>query len=548
MRDTTLVAINAGVAVVKAKQTKPTPQPAAELPWLRRAARRVDWVLVSLLLGIAVFHTATMPSMFYPGDNFAPRAEVADLLETGSWGIDYSYRKQFGGFVEERGQYLFENDARQKFFSKYGIGYSILYLPPLLAEKLYTGKIAPMIGTRSQMLFINLHQILLTLIIAFYVYRLAALYTARRWLCASFVLASFYGTFMWHYLRSPTLEIFQIFPFVGAYYHFVCFLRSRAAGSETRRTWLHLAASMSWGGLLFLVKLSYAPFLALIGLFAVLAGPPEQRIFMRVVEALKRDKWRLAVCLLVPSLVAAGIFMATNYYRCGSVFEDGYGQWMRGGKVVARLELKYIPGALAGMFLKPRNGYNVFVHYPIFLLGLAGMALFARRRALEFIFLLSVVVSNWFLISCFHSWAGAWCYAPRYLLVPLLVGTLPMIAAIEWLVGLRWVSIKAVVLTTILGVLLWSFQMQWYMNSLHYFTWYYLASMFAQFKVERIDDYFQSAIQRGDIHRDLIRYTRRQGTFYPMTVLHDLVPPNQQRVLTQVDANLKQMARPNFYF
>jgi hypothetical protein len=533
---------------VKANRKKAMPVLTPAPTWFRRTVRRADWVFVSLLLAIGAFHFATMPGMFYPGDNYAPRAEVADLLSTGSWGIDYAHRKQLGGFVEERGQYLFENDARQKFYSKYGVGCSILYLPPLLAEKCYAGKIEPMAGTRSQLFILNCYQIILTLVIAFYMYRLAGLYTARRWLCAAFVLASFYGTFMWHYLRSPTLEIFQLFSFVGAYYHLIRFLRSRTEGCETTRTWLHLAASTSWAGLLFLVKLSFGPFLAMIWLFAILAGPSERGWWERLTRVFKQDKWRFACCLLLPSLLAGSIFLAANHYRCGSIFEDGYGQWVRNGKVVARLELSFIPHALTGMFLQPRNDYNVFVHYPLLLLGLIGFALFARRRIMEFACLLSVMLSNWLLIACFPSWSGAWCYAPRLLLVPLLLASLPTIAAIEWLIAIRWKSVKVVACMMICGALLWSFQLQWYMNSLHYFTWYYLHGMFSQFKIESIDQYFQSSPHRGYIHRDLIRYVHRQGAFRPMTELQRRVPPNQRQVLTQVDAHLQQMAKPNFFF
>ncbi len=514
----------------------------------RRTCRRIDWVLIGLLIGIAAFHVATMPGMFYPGDNFAPRAEVADLLATGSWGIDYSYRQQFGGFLQERGQYLFENDARQKFFSKYGVGYSLLYVPPLLAEKLYAGKIAPMVGTRSQMFILNIYQIILSLVIAFYVYRLAGLYTKRRWLCAAFVLANFYGTFMWHYLRAPTLEIFQLFPFVGAYYHLLRFMRARTNDDDSRGMWMHLAASMAWGGLLFLVKLSFGPFLALIWLFAVFAGPRERSLISRVKVAVLKDYWRFALCLLVPSLIVGSVFLATNYYRCGSIMEDGYGQWVKNGKVVARLSATCIPRSLKGMFLQPHNGYNVFVLYPLFLLGLAGMPMFARRYRVEFALLLLVAISNWLIVACFHNWVGAWCYAPRYLLIPLLLCAFPAISFVEWLLRTRWLTAKIGVFVATLAILLWSFQMQWHVNSLHYFTWYYVTPFFQQFKIEQIDNYLKSSIHRGYLHRDLARYVRKKGEFYPITVLKERIHPNQRGVLPRIDAQLKQMARPNFYF
>ncbi len=515
---------------------------------LRDFLRRTDWTLVSLVIFVSAFHFITMPSMFYPGDNFAPRAEVAGFLATGEWGLDYTFRKQLGGFVEERGQYLYENDARQKFFSKYGIGYSLLYLPPLFVEKLYAGTIAPMVGTDSQMFILNVYQILLTLIITVYLYRLAGLYTSRKWLSAAFVLASFYGTFMWHYLRAPTLEIFQFFPFIGAYYHLVCFVRQREAGSRGGTMWGHLAASAAWAGLLFLVKVSYGPFLAIIWMFALLSGVPGSSVWERVRHAVGRDRWRFAACLGLPALVTAGVYLGANYYRCGSLLADGYGQWVQGGKVVARLDIRCIPQSLKGMFLQPDNGYNALIHYPLFVFAWLGVPLFVRRRAMEAAFLGVVVLSNWLLIACFHSWGGAWCYGPRYLIVPMLVGSLPVLAWVEWLLQRRAVSVRAAVLAPMVGILLWSFQLQWHMNAIHYFTMYYMSGLFSQFKVERIDDYFNRCVHRGLIHRDLVRYARGKGDFYPMRVLNGLVSPTQRAVLPRLDGHLKQFAKPNFYF
>ncbi len=504
--------------------------------------------LLYLLAGVACIQVATMPSMFYPGDNFAPRAEVADLLATGNWGIDYAYRENLGGFVAERGQYLYENDARQKFFSKYGVGYSLFYLPPLLAEKLYTGTIVPMQGTRSQMLFLNLYQVLITLIIAAYLYLLARLYTPRRWLCAVFVLAVFYGNFTWHYLRSPTLEIFQLLPFVGMFYHFVRFLRDRRDGTETRATWGHLLSASLWTGVLFLTKLSYGPLIPIMGLFAAFVGPRERSLRTRLGRAFSTDFWKLAMLLVLPLALTGIIFMAVNYYRCGSVFEDGYGQWYRNGKLQAQLDVRVVPRALRGLFLKPRNQWNVFVHYPLILVALGGVVRFARRRLVESVFLGVVVLATLLPVLCFHTWHGAWCYAPRYTLVVLMVGSLPSVAAAEWLLGLRSRFLGIGAMALIASMLLYSLHLQWYVNSLHYFTYYYLESMFGQFKIERIDNYFKQTYHRGLIHRDLLRYVKGQGEFLPMIEIERRIAPQYRHVLPQLDAQLKSLARPNFFF
>jgi hypothetical protein len=114
-----------------------------------------------------------------------------------------------------RGQYLFENDAKQRFYPKYGIAYTMPYIPLMEAKRLWTGKIEWLVSTQSLLVFLNIYNVLLTLAVAIYLYFIVGLYAESIWARIGFILAIFYATYVWHYLRAPSLDIFQIVAFVG---------------------------------------------------------------------------------------------------------------------------------------------------------------------------------------------------------------------------------------------------------------------------------------------------------------------------------------------
>jgi len=124
--------------------------------------------LLFLLLAVGIFHVLTMPKFFYPGDNQVPRAECANFINSGKLGIDYSQKRIAAGLLEQRGQYFYENDARQELYSKYGIGYTLLYIVPLWAEKLYSGYLDLFSSTPSQLVFLNIYNVIFTLLSTVY--------------------------------------------------------------------------------------------------------------------------------------------------------------------------------------------------------------------------------------------------------------------------------------------------------------------------------------------------------------------------------------------
>lgn len=512
--------------------------------------------LLYLLLGIAIFHVVTMPGSTYPGDNFAPRAACVSLLTTGDLGIEASARPELESFLRQKGQYFFERVESGKLYSKYGIGNTILYLPPLLAERFTSGKIGFQSGTTSLLIWLNLWSIVLTLIATIFLYRIVSLYTERPLIRVGFILVLYYGTFVWYYLRSPSLEIFQIVPFLGFTAHLLSFLRARegeggteqeigsGAGSAAIR---HLLRASIWLGALVLVKLFFVILIPVVWFFALTAGTRTTSL---------RDRWRrncsgtgmrqLIRPLLVPTVAIVALVLIVNQIKFGSPFTSGYGQWLGAdGRSHDHFGLTYLGQAFTSFLFRSGNA-NVFIHVPPLLVALFGIPAFLRRYRPEALFLLAVAGVIFLGVSCFSSWAGEWCYGPRYLLPIALIGTLPRIEVGEWLMKAPR-RVAAPIVLIIGAILFWSFGMQVRINSLHYFTFHRTRAYFATFQNPEISRYYGNLFHRGMLHRDLIRYRNGNGEFPPATILREMVPPEVRgEVDRELSAFLSEAARPNF--
>ncbi len=508
------------------------------------------WPLFLLLLSVGLFHLLTMPESFYPGDNYTSRAECANLINSGELGIDYSHKKVLGGFLESRGQYFYENDAKQRMYSKYGIGYTLVYLVPLMAEKLYTGQLDLMCGTRSQLVFINIYNILFVLGATAYFYAIASLYTVRTWRKIIFILISYYATFAWHYLRSPTTEVFQLLPFLGYYYHMAQFLRGARQGLEgNAKGWKHLGLAVCFAGVLTSMKLFFVLLFMVSGLCSVMMpGWTGMRGCVRNgIDNLWKYKSKYFAYLIVPSLIIMALLLWLCHYKFGSVFETGYGQWQRkGGGTHETFKFgKNMLIPIEHFFIK-RGNANAFIHYPFFVFSWFGLRRFFKKFPVDIVFIALLFGVTVVTLLSFSSWSGAWCYGPRYLLFILMIGSLPFLEVMDALVALsrrfwKWCFIG--VMTLVLG---WSLLMQVYINSLHYFSFYYLTSVFEQFKQERIKTYF-NCFHRGLIHRDLVRYVNGSGSFLPVHVIEEIVPYAQREQLVSVlKMHLTRMAEPNY--
>lgn len=499
-----------------------------------------------LLLIIGVIQVITMPRFFYPGDNYVARAECAYLLTTGKFGIDFKHRDSLAGFVENRGQYFFENVHRQKFFSKYGVGCTLLYVPPLLAEFLYTGKLELIQNSNSLIVFMNVYNICLAVLMAGYLYGIAGLYCNRGLVKIIFVLLSVYTTYLWHYLRAPTYEILQAVPFVGFYYHLVKFMRlyteSRANGSKT---WLHLAVSTVYVSILVMLKSFYILLLGIIVIFAFIAGERSVPLFQRIYTNIFRNWKRYFVYLMIPTALLLACILFLNWYKFGSPFELGYSQHKTpNGLSNDRFSSKFFYDAFYGFFLKPGNA-NIFVHYPIIILSVFGMRRFLKKYPLDFGLCVSVFAVIVVPICHFSVWVGEWCYGPRLVLWALVAISIPFIETLQMMVEKGLKVLNVVFCIGAVCLLGWSFDMQINVNSLHYFVWYYVEGAFKQLHDERIDCYFGNVAHRGKIYGDVLSHARGKKEFLPIRIAKSRLWQNKT-ALNYLEAFMRQQTRLNY--
>lgn len=513
----------------------------AETPCPSTASRPKRTLLILLICcGALLF--LTMPNNITPGDCYASRAEAAHLVMTGEWGIDFASKPELAWFVDKRGGYFFENDAKQKLYNKWGIMNTILTLPPMLATKVFAGRVEMVDRSTAHLFFVNCNNVLLSLLIIFYLYRIVSLYTARDWQRVLFMVLSVFTTYLWFFLRAHMHEIFQIAMAVGFYYHFLVFLRA-ASDNDPQKKWRHLLLAMIWAGFLFLTKVLFVTIIAIAWLFACLAGPNDRPLLARMKENLLGEHANLGKYLLLPTLFFIGVFLAVNYHKTGSCLETGYGQEQFDDvneiSFSPRVLLESVPGFL---FLK--GNANVFLHYPVLLLALFGLRRFSRKWPIEAKFIGFTVLSNFLVIACYQTWRGEWGDGPRYLVILAILGSLPAISAIDALSQTIRTRLAQAATAACLGFGLWSLVMQVNENSVENFTFYYHEGFFEQYNDPEINAYFKNYLTRGMFYGDLLAYKYFGRPYFPIEALRRNQPEwyaaNEQRLHDTIRSEIRQ--------
>ena len=491
---------------------------------------------VATLLAVLTILIVTAPSQYYPGDNFATRAEAGHFLQTGEFGIGQSHKEALGDFVLKRGQYFFENDARGRLYSKYGIAYTALYMVPMKLEQLLGGPLELIHSSGTLLLLLMAYNLIFSAIIVTYLYLLASLCTRRLWLRATFVIASVFGTFLWFYLRGFAHDIFQVGAFLAFSYHTLAFVGKRSNDSNTHvSSALQLLAGTISLGLLIHMRFSYALLYVPLWATALAAGPLDRTLAARIQANLRRSTGHYAWALVLPSVAAVGLLMWVQWWKFGSPFDHGYGQWHDLSPVesVVRRPVSRIPHMLYLYFVAPGNA-NVFVHYPLVALAALGGWHFWRRNKQGGMFIVSAALCV--LLPVLDWTSEGHGYGPRYLLPALALVSLMSVAAVEWLLTWcsRWTAACLGVVTC--SVLAWSCTMQVNMNGVPYFAYFYVRDEFRSLATDettdrQLDTYLQPA-HRGAIHHDLISY-RSSGEFKPAIWILQTAPPEKQRELRQ---------------
>ncbi|MBQ7529268.1 hypothetical protein IJT10_05135 [bacterium] len=399
---------------------------------------KVAIVLVVLTVAICVF---TAPRFCYSGDPYWMRLQAWSWLH-GRGDVPYDE-----SISKERGQYCFYNERDGKYYSKYGVMNSVFFMAPVVIYNMVGGYGCSEDSDRLFVAVSNGFNLLWAISLALILYKTALLFTEDNYLAALWAWLNLFSGFGWNYLRAQTGEIFQWTLASVLFYLLFRFIREREDKRIVAGIWLSLF-------LLILTKSVYVLFLPICIVLCFVLNRTELK---------KINFW-------YPLIVICFIFLSLNYWRFGSPFNNGYSQWNHEANLFGGNIFEGIYGFL---FSSDRS---IFIHYPILLISLVAWKKFYREYKDESLLTLGVFLLFLLVNSKFISWAGHWCYGPRFLLFILAQMSLPSLCLFDYIRS-HWnkISVKLSVVPLIL-ILGSSFYLQIQVNSLNFFTYYQVES------------------------------------------------------------------------
>lgn len=448
-----------------------------------------------------------MPRWIYSGDAVSIRASSICLITTGDISVPADHASTFG----QRGQYFFENPSTGLWYSKYGIANTLLYLPPLLAEYGWTNRLPFFDDLDSEALarrcvVLNVYNILLSLLLAFYLFRVALLYANSARDAALFVAVAFFGSFLWNYLRAQTVEIFQVLFFTAACFHLLQYRQQIEKGGRTSS---HAFLAMLFVGLLVLGKLIYVLLLPLAICYLFCAGRESNRSVTRhsdVPDRVWTTRKQFATHAILPAVVICGLILFSNWWRFGDPLETGYQQWDREQVL---LSWNIIPG-MYGFLFDVRK--SVLLYFPLLPISLIGLRAFAQQHRLEVLFVACVFLVFYVANSAFINWRGGWCYGPRYLLFVLPVMSLPCVGIMNR--GRTSRSWRAAIKVTLIAIAAWTFATQFWVHGFEFFAPFRAESELQEIQSDHVTEYFRQPL--WVINRDLFQSRSGKAVFPPL--------------------------------
>jgi hypothetical protein len=222
---------------------------------------------------------------------------------------------------------------------------------------------------------------------------------------------------------------------------------------------------------------------------------------------------RLAA-FLIPVFLSAAFLFGINYYKFGSVFESGYGQWQKDLLDGSLLE------GLRGFLLSVHK--SIFIAFPLLLFALFGYGAFLRKYRWETLLVLAMGGVLLLVSAKFPAWTGGYCYGPRYLLPVLPLLALPALHVLDRLFSPPGSSFSAALATLLLTVLGFSFWLQCNVNALDFLVYYRVKTILDPVGSPEIKRYFDSR-PFGLINSGILAF-RRGGSWAILENLPDSVP------------------------
>ncbi|MDA1163181.1 MAG: hypothetical protein O3B13_08775 [Planctomycetota bacterium] len=485
--------------------------------------------LVVLLSVVVVVLGLTMPRFIYVGDAVSIRMTTIRLLSAGEISVPAEVARAFG----ERGQYFFEHPRTRCWYSKYGVLNTFLFAPPLLVEQMCVGDLKYFADmTEEEQLFrcllLNVWNIAVAIVFCTCLYRTARLFSARPNAAAQFVLLVMFGTFLWHYVRAQTVELFQITLFTAAFFHLLKAERCGFTDSGRRDS----VAALLFVGLLALSKLIYAvtlPFFISSMIIGVLIRHGPATLADRAVVVYRELRIELGT-----ALSCLGVLGFANWYRFGAPWVTGYQQFAR----ESTLFTVGVEG-FVGYLVDPQK--SVFLYFPILLLAMSCIRRIRAEHRLSYGTAWACFIACYVVNASFVNWRGDWCYGPRYLIFALPVLSLPI--ALEVSDGIGKKRARTIGLAMLLVFSMATINNPFSIHGAGFFSAFRAEEAFTQLNDPEIADYFKQP--HWVINRELRRYLMKNGSFKP----RDLALSRQPEWdAPQLDRLLVSVPYGNFYW
>lgn len=274
-----------------------------------------------------------------------------------------------------------------KIYSPYGFGLSLIFIPYILAGKIFSNilNIEQRIVTDFLISFYNLPFAILGLY--FFKRILTTLGpTENKALVVTIILAL--GTSYWKYTVTDFSEISQACCLLAIIFHII---------NTREKKWLHISF---WYSALIIIKLTYLIyFIPLFTLFMIENHKEKYADFNK--KFLHSSAYMLPCCLLIGFL---------NYFRFNDISESGYGN-------IIKFSYEFFKRDWSGYLISADRG--IFSFNPVCMLSFIGI-FFIPPKAKFNCFIIFCIVFIWYLTMCFwSSWQGGYCWGNR-LLIPIL--------------------------------------------------------------------------------------------------------------------------------
>ena len=477
--------------------------------------------LLMLLIAVGVIGIISMPRQEYSGDPQVVRCETVSLIEYGTFEIPSRIARELDNGSEI---YFFKNPSNQKYYSKYGILNSLLYVPVLLVEKWHDARLTYFSDDR--VIYLNCFNIILTIASAWYLYLITYRYAVSRAVTILYVLTALYCTFWWNYLRAQNSDIYQTLFLLGLYHH----LTSSFGAADGRRNRLLAGAYL---GALILVKLFFLVLVPIVLLFAAVAE--WRRLHAQGKAAPLREgvaALRPAIWVALPVFCAVGTLLLANTVQYGSPVETGWRGPQFGGNFLAGLH---------GFTLERRH--SIFLYFPIFTFALIGYPAFFREHRMDCLLFLTIGGIVLLFCSKLGDWVGGWGYGPRYMLPYLPLLSLPFIKTMQFISRKWWKWWVAIAAGAMAGALCWSFKTQVEVNAVPFFAYYRLQIAFAPLRIPEIKSYFEDRTF-GGLAKDLLAFKAGK----PWRALELARPALNDNGIQKFTEVARENSASNYYF